>query len=594
LQSAETVLGVLRERGRRGLPCNELYRQMFNPALYLAAYGRIYSNKGAMTPGASTETVDGMSLDKIRRITELMRHERYRFSPVKRVLIPKKNGKLRPLGLPGWSDKLVGEVMRLLLEAYYEPQFSDRSHGFRPGRGCHTVLREVAHTWTGTTWLIEGDISDCFGSLDHELTVQILSEKIHDNRFLRLVRNMLEAGYLEDWVWNATLSGAPQGGVLSPLLSNIYLHRLDAFVEQVLVPEYNRGAERVKNPAYRKVQKALTRARERGDRAEARSLRQQLRGMPSKDLHDPGYRRLRYCRYADDHLLGFTGPKAEAEEIKQRLGRFLRDELRLELSEEKTLITHARTSAARFLGYEITVQHNDKAVTNGQRSSNATVRLRVPVEVIKAQCASYMQRGKPARRTRLMNMDDYTIVSIYGAEYRGLVQYYLLASDVYRLNRVNWVMETSMLKTLAGKHRSTVSKTAAKYKAKVDTPYGPRTCFEATVERTGGRQPLVARYGGIPLRWQKKAVLQDRQPGRAVGPKELVTRLLANRCEICERSENVQVHHIRKLADLNNLGHADKPVWAAIMAKRRRKTLVVCQHCHDDIHTGQPAAKLTE
>jgi group II intron reverse transcriptase/maturase len=588
------VLGVLRERGRRGLPCNEIYRQMFNPELYLAAYGRIYSNQGAMTPGASAETVDGMSLDKILRITELMRHERYRFSPVKRVLIPKKNGKLRPLGLPGWSDKLVGEVMRLLLGAYYEPQFSDRSHGFRPGRGCHTALREVANTWTGTTWLIEGDISDCFGSLDHEITVQILSEKIHDNRFLRLVRNMLEAGYLEDWVWNATLSGAPQGGVLSPLLSNIYLHRLDAFVEQVLMPEYNRGAERVKNPAYRKVQKALTRARERGDRVEARSLRQQLRGMPSKDLHDPGYRRLRYCRYADDHLLGFTGPKAEAEEIKQRLGRFLRDELRLELSEEKTLITHARTSAARFLGYEITVQHNDKAITNGQRSSNATVRLRVPVKVIKAKCASYMQRGKPARRTRLMNMDDYTIVSIYGAEYRGMVQYYLLASDVYRLNRLNWVMETSMLKTLAGKHRSTVSKTAAKYKAKVDTPYGPRMCFEAMIERAGGRQPLVARYGGIPLRWQKKAVLQDRQPGRAVGPKELVTRLLANRCEVCERSGNVQVHHIRKLADLDKLGQTDKPVWAAIMAKRRRKSLVVCQHCHDDIHTRQPVTKLTE
>ena len=462
MQSAETVLGVLRERGRRGLPCNELYRQMFNPELYLVAYGRIYSNQGAMTPGISTETVDGMSLDKIRRIIESMRHERYRFSPVKRVLIPKKNGKLRPLGLPGWSDKLVGEVMRLLLEAYYEPQFSDRSHGFRPGRGCHTALREVANTWTGTTWLIEGDISDCFGSLDHELMVQILSEKIHDSRFLRLLRNMLQAGYLEDWVWNATLSGAPQGGVLSPLLSNIYLRRLDTFVEQVLAPEYNRGTSRAKNPAYRQVQKALTRARVRGDRAEARSLRQRLRSMPSKDLHDPGYRRLRYCRYADDTLLGFTGPKAEAEEIKQRLGQFLRDELRLELSEEKTLITHARTSAARFLGYEITVQHNDKAITNGQRSSNATVRLRVPVEVIKAKCALYMQHGKPARRTRLMNLDDYTIVSIYGAEYRGTVQYYLLASDVYRLNRLNWVMETSMLKTLAGKHRSTASKTAAR------------------------------------------------------------------------------------------------------------------------------------
>jgi group II intron reverse transcriptase/maturase len=567
---------------------------MFNPQLYLVAYGRIYSNQGAMTPGASAETVDGMSLGKIGRIIDALRHERYRFSPVKRVLIPKKNGKLRPLGLPGWTDKLVGEVMRLLLEAYYEPRFSDRSHGFRARRGCHTALREVAHTWTGTTWLIEGDISDCFGSLDHEVMLSTLSEKIHDHRFLRLVRNMLQAGYLEDWVWNATLSGAPQGGVLSPMLSNIYLHRLDNFVEKVLIPEYNRGAERVKNPAYRKAQKALTLARERGDRVEARSLRQRLRSMPSKDLRDPRYRRLRYVRYADDTLLGFTGPKAEAEEIKQRLRQFLRDELRLELSEEKTLITHARTGAARFLGYEITVQHNDKAITNGQRSSNATVKLRVPTAVIKAKCASYTQRGQPARRTRLMNRDDYTIVSIYGAEYRGVVQYYLLASDVYRLNRLNWVMETSLLKTLAGKHRSTVSKTAAKYKAKVETPYGPRTCFQATIERGDGRKPLVAQYGGIPLRRQKTAVLQDRQPGRAVGPKELVTRLLTGRCELCERSDNIQVHHIRKLADLDKLGQPEKPAWAAIMAKRRRKALVVCQHCHDNIHAGAHVATLTE
>ena len=591
MQSAETVLGILRERGRRGLPCNELYRQMFNPELYLVAYGRIYSNKGSMTPGTTAETADGMSLGKIHKIAELMRHERYRFSPVKRVMIPKKNGKLRPLGLPGWSDKLVGEVMRLLLEAYYEPQFSDRSHGFRPKRGCHTALREVANTWTGTTWLIEGDISDCFGSLDHEVMLSILAENIHDNRFLRLLRNMLEAGYLEDWVWNATLSGAPQGGVLSPLLSNIYLHRLDTFVEQVLMPEYNRGAERAKNPEYRRVQLAMIRARDRGDRAKARSLRKRLRSMPSKDIHDPGYRRLRYCRYADDHLLGFAGPKSEAEEIKRRLGQFLRDELKLDLSEEKTLITHARTSAARFLSYEITVQHNDKAVTKGQRSSNATVRLRVPADVVKAKSAPYMQRGKPARRTRMMNMDDYTIVTIYGSEYRGIVQYYLLANDVYRLNRLSWIMETSMLKTLAGKHSSTVSKMAAKHKAKVDTPHGPRKCFEAVVEREG-RKPLVARYGGIPLRQQKKAVIQDRQPGRATGPKELVTRLLANRCEICERSGNVEVHHIRKLADLGKFGQEGRPAWAAIMAKRRRKSLVVCLDCHAGIHTGKPAAKI--
>src|SRR6266498_5888250 len=227
MQNAETVLGVLRGRGRRGLPCDELYRQLFNPQLYLLAYGRLYSNQGAMTPGVDGETVDGMSLGKIGRIIDALRHERYRFQPVKRVYIPKKNGKKRPLGLPSWSDKLVGEVVRILLEAYYEPRFSGRSHGFRPGRGCHTALTEVANTWKGTTWFIEGDISDCFGSLDHEVMISVLAEHIHDNRVLRLIKGMLRAGYLEDWVWNATLSGAPQGGVVSPVLSNIYLDRLD-------------------------------------------------------------------------------------------------------------------------------------------------------------------------------------------------------------------------------------------------------------------------------------------------------------------------------------------------------------------------------
>ncbi|MGB8381090.1 MAG: reverse transcriptase domain-containing protein, partial [Dermatophilaceae bacterium] len=524
------------------------------------------------------------------RIIDALRHERFRFKPVRRIYIPKKNRRTRPLGLPSWSDKLVGEVIRLLLEAYYEPQFSGRSHGFRPGRGCHTALREITDTWSGTNWFIEGDIADYFGSLDHSVMLGILGEKIHDGRFLGLLRNMLKAGYLEDWVWNATLSGAPQGGVVSPILSNIYLHRLDAFVETVLMPEYTRGEGRAVNPAYREVLNASRRARRRGDREQVRELSKQLRSLPSTDPRDPEYRRLKYVRYADDTLLGFAGPRAEAEQIKARLTTFLRDDLKLEMSQDKTLITHGRSEAASFLGYEIIVQHNDRKATKGKRSVNSGIALRVPLDVIKAKSAPYLKRGKPAERSWLVNEDDYTIVTTYGAEHRGIVQYYLLAGDVWRLTRLQWVMETSMLKTLAGKHRSTVSKMARRYAATIQTPVGPRKCFQAEVGSSRGK-PLVARFGGIPLQRRKAAVLTDRQPYPTFRRgKELVTRLLTGVCEICgQQAESVEVHHIRKLADLDK-GGASPPAWAELMARRRRKTLVVCLVCHGGIHVGQPAA----
>jgi group II intron reverse transcriptase/maturase len=599
MQSAETVLGVLRERGRRGLPLEELYRQMFNPQLYLLAYGRIYANKGAMTPGASQETVDGMSMGRIGGIIDAMRHERYRFTPARRVHIPKKqSGKTRPLGLPTWSDKIVGEVVRLLLEAYYEPTFSDRSHGFRPGRGCHTALREVANTWTGTAWFIEGDIADCFGSFDHQVMITTLSEKIHDNRFLRLLRNMLAAGYLEEWTWHATLSGVPQGGIASPVLSNIYLHKLDTFVEQVLIPEYTRGRTRARNPQYRKVEAAIEKARRAGDRTLVRALYRRLHSLPHGDPSDPGYRRLRYCRYADDTLLGFAGPKAEAEEIKRRLAAFLRDELKLELSPEKTLITHARTQRARFLGYEISVASSNHRTLRrcvrtrrNSRTLNGAIALHVPASVVKANSAPYLSRGKPACRNPMIKEADHIIVGRFGAEYRGIVQYYLLAGDVHRLHRLRWVMETSMLKTLACKHRSSVSKMAARFKAKILTPHGPRTCFEARVERQG-RNPLVARFGGIPLKRHKRAVLADRSsPGPVYPTKELIKRLRKGDCELCRQTDAIQVHHARQLADLERTGEPP-PTWTQVMRSKRRKSLVVCGDCHDLIH-GRAAASLT-
>ena len=590
MQSAETVLSVIRERGRKSLPLERIYRQLFNPQLFLMAYGRIYRNNGSMTPGVTGETVDGMSQAKIGTIIEALRSETYRWSPARRVYIPKKNSsKTRPLGMPPWSDKLLAEVVRLLLDAYYDVQFSDRSHGFRPSRGCHTALQDVVKYWTGTRWFIEGDISDCFGSLDHEVLLGILGEKIHDGRFLQLIGNMLKAGYLEDWKWNATLSGAPQGGVASPVLSNIYLDQLDQFVEQVLLPEYNRGKLRRHNPEYHRLDSRMYWAKRRGDRAAVRELRLRKRSLPSTDPYDPDYRRLRYVRYADDWLLGFAGPKSEAEEIKERIKQFLSDRLKLELSEPKTLITHATTQAAHFLGYEIRTQRCDTKLTGPRRSTSGIIGLYVPHDVIQRRCAAYMGGGKPVGRGVLIHDDDFSIVAAYQAEYRGLVQYYVLAQDVSRLKRLQWVMQTSMLKTLADKHRSTVTRMARKYRAEVRTSHGLLRCFEVKVEHPDGTE-RIARFGGIPLKRQRTAIIKDAEPmtPNKVNTTEIVKRLLADQCEICQSRIKVEVHHIRKLADLKRPGRPEPSTAIKLMAMRRRKTLVVCRSCHEAIHAGRP------
>ncbi len=592
MQDATTVLSIIRKRGEQGLPLKNLYRQLYNPHFYLQAYARLYSNDGAMTPDTTGETVDGMSREKIKIMIDLIRQERWRWSPVKRVYIPKRSGKLRPLGLPSWSSKVLQEVVRQVLSAYFEPRFSDHSHGFRPGRGCHTALSEIVHTWKGVHWVIEGDISDCFGRLDHDVLLNILSEHIQDNRFLRLIRYMLQAGYLEEWRWHETLSGAPQGGVCSPILSNIYLDKLDTFVETVLMPKYNRGKRRKPNSAYQQMEYAIARAKRRGDRQAVRNVRKQRRKHPSQDPHDPNYRRLRYVRYADDWVLGFSGPKAEAEQIKHDLRMFLRETLKLELSEEKTLITHARTSAAKFLGYHIVSQHaDDKLDRRGQRQVNEMVSLRVPKEVIEQKCVLYMQRGKPAQRAHLLDESDYSIVSKYQAEYRGVVQYYLLAQNVGLFGKLKWVAETSLLKTLAGKHKSSVAAMARKYKATTETEYGSRKCLRVGVQREQGKRPLVAQFGGIPLKRKQDAVLVDHTPQfLMVNRSELLQRVLAEQCELCGSHERVEVHDIRKLADLEKPGRKEKPVWVKQMAARRRKTLVVCRKCHEAIHAGTSTA----
>jgi retron-type reverse transcriptase len=271
MRETNVILGLIEERGKKRLPLERVQRLMYNPNLYLTAYGKIYRNQGAMTEGTMGETVEGMSLDKIETIIEALRDGTFQWKPVRGVSIPKKSGKMRPLGIPAWSDKLVQEVIRMLLNAYFEPQFSDHSHGFRPECGCHTALREVKK-WVGTAWFIEGDISQCFDKLDHDLLLSILKEYIHDEPFINLLSELLKAGYLEEWKFHATLSGTPQGGIVSPLLANIYLDRLDKYVENELIPAYTRGEKRGRNPEYQKLSGKAHIARREGRTEEAKEL----------------------------------------------------------------------------------------------------------------------------------------------------------------------------------------------------------------------------------------------------------------------------------------------------------------------------------
>jgi group II intron reverse transcriptase/maturase len=587
MRNATTILGIIQDRGRNGQPLEDVYRQLFNPNLYLRAYGRIYSNDGAMTRGTNEETVDGMSMAKINAIIEALRLEKWCWTPVRRVEIPKTNGKTRPLGIPTWSDKLLQEVMRSILDAYYEPQFSDLSHGFRPDRGCHTALDKIHHGWLGTTWFIEGDIKGCFDNIDHSMLLSILGENIKDNRFLRLVENLLRAGYMENWNYKPSLSGTPQGGIISPVLSNIYLDRLDQYVENILIPENTRGKERARNREYAKLSASEHYYRKTGRQEKATELRKVKLTMSSVDMLDPDFRRLRYVRYADDFILGFMGSKAEAETIKGKIKEYLATAMKLEMSEEKTLITHARTEKARFLGYEIAAQHSDQ-----RRTVNGKIELRMPLTFLDDRAKRYMQGGGIIHRAERVNDDDFTIINHFQSEYRGYVQYYKLAVNLSWMSKLEWVMSTSLLKTLAHKHKTSVSKMAAKLKANIETADGQLRCFQLEIPRVG-KTTLVARFGGISLKRVRWAVIHDLPIDRWVNKRsELITRLLQDKCELCGSTENIEVHHVRKLADVNPPGRKAKPTWMQVMSARRRKTLVLCSKCHDNIHAGRPVQML--
>jgi group II intron reverse transcriptase/maturase len=588
-------IDIVHRLGEKGYELKGVYRRIQDRALFLAAYGKLYANAGATTKGTDPEdTVDGMSLERIDTIIKQLHNGEYRWKPARRVYVPKANGERRPIGIPSWNDKLLQEVIRMVLTAYYEPRFSPFSHGFRPGKGCHTALRQIHHSWKGTKWFIEGDIKGCFDNIDHNVLLSILARDIKDNRFLKLIRQMLRAGYMEDWRYQATYSGTPQGGIVSPILANIVLNELDNFVQMELFTVCNKGERRRINPEYQRLQGRIRYARRKGRRETVKELERQRRQLPSGDPNDPTYRRIRYCRYADDFLIGYIGTHQEAKAIKEKIRAFLKT-IKLELSEEKTLITHATTGKARFLGYDIhlAVDNNQMTVQDREQTSyrrralNMTPILAVPQDVARDWQRKYTKKGKPTNRPELLQCTDMEIVMTYGREFQGVVNYYSLAHNVARsFYPVKHIFMESAVRTLANKHKTSRRKIYAKYKRRSD--HGVKALIVEAKNPNNPDKPYQAKLGDKPIRVTFETIVEDKKQEFYLGPNELVRRLTADRCELCGSTERVEAHHVRKLADVKKKyqQRQSKPDWAKFMIARHRKTVIVCQQCHHNIHSG--------
>ena len=574
-----------------------LYRYLLREDIYFAAYQKLYANRGAITKGIDNDTADHFSQAYVNALIQELRDGTYRAKPVRREYIAKKNGKMRPLGIPSFRDKLLQEAVRIILEAIYEPVFDNNSHGFRPYRSCHTALSQIKKDFTGIVWFIEGDITGCFDNIDHNVLIGILAKKIKDSKFLNLIRQFLKAGYVENWKYNKTYSGTPQGGICSPILANIYLNELDIkFREMKAKFDRPRSKNEWKTPEYREIDNEMkkisywidhtTDREERGTLIEQyKALKKRLNTIP---CHQQTNKKFTFVRYADDWLVGVCGTKAECEALKVEIADFLSNELHLELSEEKTHITHS-SKDARFLGYNVSVRRCQKIkgfkMKSGKRRKSRTLHLKVALKIPHSEKIERFLfakkiiiqtpdgRFKPVHRAALLNMSDSEIVEHYNAEARGLLNYYNLAVDYHTLDYFCYLMEYSCLKTLACKHKSSVRKMIRQYKdgKTWSVPY-------ETVKGTKRVRPVKV----ADCKKNKANAATDIVFSRTryAWKSTIRQRLNARICELCGTriAELYEVHVVRNLSELGNLD------WELAMKAKRRKTLVVCPACHNRIH----------
>ena len=600
MRSPERVLNSLNEHSKdSSYKFERLYRILFNEELFYVAYQKIASNGGSTTKGSDGRSIDEMSLARIETLIASLKDESYQPHPSRRVHIPKKNGKTRPLGIPAFEDKLVQEVVRMILEAIYEGHFETTSHGFRPKRSCHTALLHIQKTFSGAKWFIEGDIKGFFDNIDHDVLVGILRERISDDRFIRLIRKFLKAGYVEDWTFHNTYSGMPQGGIVSPILANIYLDKLDKYVKEY-IRHFDMGTKRrpgkesndlanERKRTVRKLKKIKDGTEKAALVARLKAIEQERAAFPSGDEMDGSYRRLKYIRYADDFILGVIGSKEEAQRIKEDIKSFLSASLALELSEEKTLITHTGKSA-KFLGYEITVtrdNHQRRDVRGRlRRTYGKRVRLNVSMATLRDKLLEYgameikLRNGKevwkPKCRSGLIFNDDLEILDRYNRETVGFCNYYLIANNCVVLHNFRYIMEYSMYKTFAGKYRSTVRKINKKYRRNklFTVKYEQKGVIKSrTFYKTSFKRRTTAFNGSCDI---EPYSIAD------VSRTNLTDRLKAEKCELCGTTGKLIMHHVRNLKDLKG-----KESWERLMSARRRKTIALCPSCHRLRHLGK-------
>lgn len=600
MRNSENVLNSLSRHSKSlNYKFERLYRILFNVEMYYVAYQRIYAKEGNMTKGSDGKTIDGMNLKRIEKLIDALKNESYQPQPSLRTYIPKKNGKKRPLGIPAFDDKLIQEVVRMVLEAIYEGRFENCSYGFRPKRSCHTALTQIQKTFSGAKWFVEGDIKGFFDNINHDILISVLKERIVDERFIRLIRKFLKAGYLEDWKFHRTYSGTPQGGIISPILANIYLDQLDKFMMNY-IKNFDKGDKRKVNPERIKYdygkRLAVLKLKTVTDTVERKLIIKQIKAFEKERTTisngiemDSDYRRMKYVRYADDFLIGVIGSKADSQKVKEDITRFLSENLKLELSDEKTLITHTEKSA-KFLGYEIYVRKSNltKRDSLGRmvRAFNKKVYLKLPMDTIKKKLvdSSMMElryhngkeQWKPKCFSQSINNDDLEILEKYNSMIRGFYNYYSIANNCSILSHYRYIMQYSMYKTFAGKYKTTVGKIAKRYVQ--------NGIF--TVRYENSKKVIKTRIfynEGFKRKTPNFSEVVDKIPTiYHTNTTSLIDRLKAEKCELCGSEGALIMHHVRKLKNLEG-----KEPWERLMIARRRKTIALCKSCHQRTHWGK-------